>query len=44
MNLMKSTLLLSLYDSSCACIVVSDRFFDSVTGFDSVCYYSKING
>ena len=40
MNLMKSSLLLSLYDSSAACIVVSDRFLDSVAGFDSICYYS----
>ena len=42
MNLMKSCLLFSLYDSSCACIVVSDRFFDSVAGLDSICYYSEI--
>ena len=39
MNLMKSALLFNLYDSSCACIVVSDRFLDSVSGFDSICYY-----
>ena len=40
MNLMKSSLLFSLYDSSAACIVVSERFLDSVAGFDSICYYS----
>ena len=39
---MKSCLDLNFHESSAAATVVSERFFDSICGFDSICKNSAI--